>query len=230
MNQPPIIEKAQQKIISPDDLVCMNDYAWEHPLAVELAYARDDNLLFGEQIYRTGAKLWLYKDLAKIVIEAARRVFKETGGVLVLYDGLRVVEAQESMMETRRVKNNPGWLEEPRLLSSPGVGGHPRGMAVDVSIKDMHGKLLDMGTPFDFLAENQMAAVNPAHREHPHDEKIIDNRKLLDDVMMGAAAQTGVALEGLPQEWWDYRFPSSVYEQYAPISDADLPDHMKLMD
>ena len=198
-------------------------------MAVELAYMQEDNLLFGEQIYRTGAKLWLHKDLAKIVIEASRRVFKATGGILVLYDGLRVTNAQERMLETQRVKNNPQWLEEPRLLSPPGAGGHPRGMAVDVSIKDMHGKLLDMGTPFDFLAENQMAAVNPAHREHSHTESITANRKLLDDSMMEASAHVGIALEGLPQEWWDFRMPQDIYEQYAPLSDSDLPDHMKLM-
>ena len=70
------------KTIQPDDLLCMNDYAWEHPMAVELAYMRDSNLLFGEQIYRTGAKLWLHKDLAKIVIAASRHVFKaDVGGV-----------------------------------------------------------------------------------------------------------------------------------------------------
>lgn len=57
----------------------MNDYVWEHPIAVDLAYMRDDNLLFGEQIYKTGAKLWLYKDLAKIVLAAAGKVFKNTG-------------------------------------------------------------------------------------------------------------------------------------------------------
>lgn len=226
MNQAPMTLKT----ISPEDLVCMNDYAWEHPIAVELAYMRDDNLLFGEQIYRTGAKLWLHKDLAKIVIEASRRAFQSTGGVLVLYDGLRVTNAQERMLETQRVKNNPSWLEEPRLLSPPEAGGHPRGMAVDVSIKNVHGNLLDMGSAFDFLAANQMAAMNPAHRQHPHSENIMANRKILDDAMMGAAEHTGIALEGLPQEWWDYRFPKHVYEKYAPLSDDDLPYHMKLMD
>ena len=219
MNQPP----TTLKTISPDDLICMNDYAWEHPLAVELAYMRDDNALFGEQIYRTGAKLWLHRDLAKIILEAARRVFKETGGMLILYDGLRVTDAQEKMLTTKRVQDNPQWLEEPRLLSPPGAGGHPRGMAVDVSIKSVHGTLLDMGTEFDDLSEK-------AHRDYAHSDVIMNNRKILNDVMMGAAEAKGIPLIPLPQEWWDYRMPVDVYEQYAPLSDADLPDHMRLMD
>lgn len=208
--------------IPPEDLICMNDYAWEHPIAVELAYAQDNNALFGEQIYKTGAKLWLHKDLVKVVLEAARLLYKETGGVLMLYDGLRVVEAQEKMLKTQRVKDNPSWLEEPRLLSPPGAGGHPRGMAVDVSIKDMHGKLLDMGTAFDDLTEK-------AHRNYAHSPTIQENRKLLDKVMIDAARAKGVLLQPLPQEWWDYRLPSYSYNKFAPIRDADLPPHQRLM-
>ncbi|NCT41236.1 MAG: M15 family metallopeptidase [Alphaproteobacteria bacterium] len=218
------------KTIQPDDLLCMNDYAWEHPMAVELAYMRDSNLLFGEQIYRTGAKLWLHKDLAKIVIAASRHVFKATGGVLVLYDGLRVRDAQKAMLETRRVRSNPQWLEEPRLLSPPGAGGHPRGMAVDVSIRNSAGELLDMGTPFDFLSNDPSPQTNPAHRDYAHSQQVQDNRKILDDAMMSAAREKGSTLHPLPQEWWDYRLPKDVYEQYAPLSDSDLPAHMRLMD
>ena len=209
--------------ISSDQLVCISDYVWEYPIAIQLAYAQSDNLLFGEQIYRTGAKLWLYKDLAKIVLAASHRVFKETGGILVVYDGLRVVEAQEKMLETAKVKANPQWLEEPRLLSPPGAGGHPRAMAVDVSIWGVDGQLLDMGTPFDDLSE-------AAHRDYAHSEAVSANRNILDDAMLGAATRSGVQLEALPQEWWDYRLPKAVYEQYAPIMDAELPEHMRLLD
>ncbi len=209
--------------ILPEDLICMNDYAWEHPIAVELAYARADNALFGEPIYRSGAKLWLHKDLAKVVIEASRRVFKETGGVLVLYDGLRVVEAQEKMLQTQIVKDNPSWLEEPRLLSPPGKGAHPRGMAVDVSIRDARGALLDMGTEFDDLSER-------AHRDFMHCETVRQNRQLLDDLMIGAARFKNIPLEPLLTEWWDFRLPASIYNQYQPIRNSDLPPHQKLMD
>ncbi|MFK7839914.1 MAG: M15 family metallopeptidase [Bdellovibrionales bacterium] len=217
------------KLIPPDDLVCMNDYAWEHPIAVELAYAQPDNLLFGEQIYRTGAKLWLHKDLAKIVLEAARLIFQATGGVLVLYDGLRVTNAQDAMLKTKRVQDNPHWLEEPRLLSPPGAGGHPRGMAVDVSIKDAQGKLLDMGCAFDFLSESSDAAQNPAHRDYLHDFDVIQNRQILDTAMFNAAQQFDITLEGLSQEWWDFRFSKDVYEQYAPLSDDNIWPHMRLI-
>lgn len=202
----------------------MSDYVWEYPIAIKLAYEQADNLLFGEQIYRTGAKLWLHKNLAKVVLSASHKVYKETGGMLVVYDGLRVVEAQEAMLKTQKVQENPQWLEEPRLLSPPGAGGHPRGMAVDLSIQDADGQLLDMGTPFDFLSSDPSPAVNKAHRDYGHPDHIKANRKILDDAMMNASVMP------LPQEWWDYRLMPDVYEQYAPITDAELPDHMKLLD
>ena len=222
--------KTPFKTISPDDLICMNDYADTHPIVIRIAYARDDNLLFGERIYSQVARLFLHRDLAKIVLSAARKVFKDTNGVLVLYDGLRVVEAQQAMLETQRVQDNPQWLEEPRLLSPPGAGGHPRAMAIDVSIQSADGSLLDMGTEFDYLAENSAPDANPAHRDYAHSDHIQANRKLLDDAMLGAAKEAGITMIALPQEWGDFRVPASVYEQYAPLSDGDLPDHMKIMD
>ena len=218
------------KTISPEDLICMSDYVWEHPIAIKLEYAQENNLLFGEQIYKTGAKLWLYKDLAKIVIEASQRVYKETGGTLVLYDGLRVTDAQAKMLETQRVKDNPQWLEAPRLLSPPGQGGHPRGMAVDVSIMKEGGEMLDMGTEFDFLAEDPSMSKNPAHRFYPHPDEVKENRKILNVAMIGAATKFGMRINPLPQEWWDYRLPDDVYNEYAPLSDADLPEFMRLME
>jgi D-alanyl-D-alanine dipeptidase len=133
------------------------------------------------------------------------------------------------MLHTKRVQDNPHWLDEPALLSSPGSGAHPRGMAIDVSLEDEGGTLLDMGTDFDFLADDPNAEANPAHRDHPNlDATTKKNRKMLDDAMFTAAATLGIPLIGLPQEWWDYRLPLDIYSQYAPLRDSDLPEIMRL--
>ena len=148
---------------------------------------------------------------------------------LVVYDGLRTVDAQARMLETRRVQDNPQWLEAPRLLSPPGSGAHPRGMAVDCSLETLGGALLDMGCAFDFLAADPSPAVNPAHRDYAgHSADVVRNRGILDGVMGDAAARCGVEMLGLPQEWWDFRVPRAVYEAYAPLSDADLPPKMRM--
>lgn len=217
------------KIISPDQLVAMDDFADEFPIHIDVAYARPDNTLFGEAIYRPEARLWLYKDLADIVLKASVLCYERHGCSFVLYDGLRTVDAQEKMLHTQRVLDNPHWLEEPRLLSTPGAGGHPRGMAVDIELLDGQGRVLDMGTPFDYLAESSDPQVNPAHRAYVHLEAhVVKNRAMLTDAMMDAAEALGIPLVPLAEEWWDFRLPADVVNAYAPLSDTDLPAEMQV--
>lgn len=223
--------KSTMKKITPQELVCMDEHAEKYGFRVELAYAREDNFLFGERIYRKGAKLFLHKDLAAIVFYAARLVVEKYHVRFVLYDGLRTTDAQAKMIATRRVRENPQWLEEPRLLSPPGAGGHPRGMAIDIGLETLEGELMDMGTVFDFLAEKSDAAHNPAHRDYKgHGKTVTENRNILDDCIRHGAAHYGLPLFPLPEEWWDFRFPRSVYEEYAPLSDSDLPPDLRLVD
>lgn len=217
------------KIIPADDLLNLHMQK-DANIHIDLAYARDDNYLFNERIYREDAQLFIYKALADIVLRVAETV-KGQGLRLVVYDSLRTSDAQARMLETKAVKDNPHWLEEPRLLSPPGKGAHPRGMAVDCSLETLEGDLLDMGTVFDFLAEDAAAEHNQAHREHPHlSDAVRANRKILDDAFESAADSLRIGLFPLPQEWWDYRLPPSFTEEFAPLSDSDLPPTMRMCD
>ncbi len=218
-----------QKHISHSDLISMDDFTTSHPLRIALAYAYDRPPNIFGKIYHDHAKLWLYKDLAHIVCQAARHVHRRYGLSLVLYDGLRTMEAQAKMQASPIVQKNPHWLEEPgRLLSPPGAGAHPRGMAIDLSL-ERDGKLLDMGTVFDHLAEDSGPDHNPAHRAYKgHSDAVYQNRSILDEAMMGAARDLGHDLLPLPQEWWDYRLPAEIYRAFAPLRDADLPDGIRM--
>jgi len=218
------------KSINPDELICLHDYLDSYPIRIELVYAHSSPLNIFGAIYRPDAKLWLHRDLSNIVLEAADRVHKAYGYRLVLYDGLRTIEAQERMVKSDIVKANPHWLQEPgRLLSPPGTGAHPRAMAIDASLEDENGLLLDMGTVFDYLAENSSVEHNPAHREHPNlSEHIHRNRAILNNAMLGAAEKFEINLFPLPQEWWDFRFQATHYNQYAPLYDKDLPNEIRM--
>lgn len=217
------------KEINPYKLICMDNIAKRYNYRVDLAYARSDNFLFGEQIYHHDAKLWLYEDLAHIVCMAAQECFAKEGMRFILYDGLRTVEAQKAMMQTRRAKKNKHWMEPPRLLSVPGSGGHPRGMAVDIGLEEENGKIIDMGCPFDFLADNPDPQHNPAHRNYNHSKEIRAHRAILDEAILGAAKVLGTEITPLPEEWWDFRLPRDIYGGYKPLSEQDLPNHMKMM-
>lgn len=217
-----------QKSIKISDLVCMHDYANRYNFRVELAYARDDNLLFSEYIYKKTARLWLHKKLATVVFTAASNCFENHGLRFVLYDGLRTIEAQEKMMQTKRVLDNPHWLEPPRLLSTPGSGAHPRAMAIDIGLEEQNGALIDMGCSFDYLHDQPDALHNPAHRDHAVCEEVQKHRDILNNSILEAAKTEELEISLLPEEWWDFRLPKSYYEHFLPISDKNLPDHISL--
>ncbi len=203
------------------DLICMHDYADKYNYSIDLAYSSIENVLFGERIYKKDAKLWLYKDLANIVFIAADYCFTTYNLHFILYDGLRTIDAQEKMMQTQRARDNPHWTEPPRFLSPPGSGGHPRAMAIDVGLETPDGTIVDMGTAFDSMVEQ-------SHRNYCHAEHIKKNRSMLDDSMLTAAKELQTPLFLLPEEWWDFRLPADMYNQYAPLSERDLPEHMRL--
>lgn len=204
--------------IDPRDLVPMDLFAGE-PLAIDLVYAdaRHPENIFGVAVYHPGARLILHKDLAGIVLLAARVLQAQYGWTLILKDGLRPIEAQAALIETDIVKANPHWLGEPRLLSGPGMGGHPRGMAVDVSIAGV-----DMGTAFD-------AMVPESARDYAgFGEAVLENRARLEKAFVESAQKCGAPLLPLPSEWWDFRLPGSHSGKYAALSDADLPPPLKM--
>lgn len=218
------------KTIDPQDLFPMDMFEGAFPLRVDLAYALDTPPNIFGTVYGAGARLWLHRDLAKIVLLAARIAHEHSGHVMVLYDGLRTKEAQGRMAQSAIVKANPQWMQEPRLLSPPGAGAHPRGMAIDVSLMDASGQLLDMGTVFDHLSENPAASHNPAHRAYAGlSDHHRANRTMLDAAMTAAAARLGSAFLPLPQEWWDFRLPPEVFAAYEALSDADLPPEMRMV-
>lgn len=219
------------RVISPfADLIVMDVLAEEVGFAIDLPYAQADHPenIFKQAIYHPEAALLLHKDLAAICVLAALRAQGLYGWTLVFRDGYRPVEAQAAMCETAIVKANPHWLVEPRLLSPPGQGGHPRAMAVDITALTDAGEEVDFGTAFDHLSEDP--DNNPARRDYTQlDKHPIRNRKTLESLMVDAAADLGLPLLPLPQEWWDFRFPAEVIAEYAPIHDADLPACLRVM-
>lgn len=219
-----------EKTIPAQDLVPMELFTDTHSIHIELAYAHDRAPNIFGPIYTAQEKLILHNNLAKTVLLASKLIHQEYGLHMRLYDGLRTIEAQAKMQASKAVQENPHWLEEPnRLLSPPGAGGHPRGMAVDLTLQTKDGDLLDMGTVFDHLAENPEAEHNPAHRDYPHiSAEIKQNRAILTNAMNKAANILNTPLFPLPQEWWDFRLPQQYFSQFKPLSDTALPPSLRM--
>ena len=206
------------KVIDARDLIPMDLFAGE-PLAIDPVYAnaRHPENIFGAALYHPDARLILHKDLARIVLLTARELRGRYGWTLILKDGLRPIEAQASMIETDIVKAHPHWLGEPRLLSGPGMGGHPRGMAIDVSVEGV-----DMGTVFDAMIPESARSYTG------FDPGVLENRARLETAFVESAQKLGLPLLPLPSEWWDFRLPGAYSGIFAPLSDADLPGPLKI--
>jgi len=202
------------------DLVPMDVFGASEPFIIDLVYADKDHPenIFGINLYHKNARMILHRDMARIVVLAARALHNEYGWTLILKDGLRTVDAQERLMQTDIVRANPQWLEEPRMLSLPGKGAHPRAMAIDVSVKGV-----DMGTRFDEMTPQSARAYDGFPKD------ILENRQRLEKAFVESAQKLGLPMLPLPSEWWDFRFPASYHERFAPLHETDLPDSLKMM-
>ncbi len=216
------------KQLKAEDFITINENMTPIPLRVDLVYTCADHPrnVFQTAIYKPDAKLWMHKDLAAVTLRAAEICYQESGYIFEIKDSLRPVEAQTAMIETPIVQKNPHWIGP--LLARPGVGGHPRGMAVDIVLRTASGNLVDMGTEFDHFDEDP--AKNPADRSFTDlAETVLENRRLLQESMCRAGDELGHEIWPLPTEWWDFRFPRHTTDAYAPLSDRDLPAEMRLV-
>lgn len=213
-----------------------DDYTKTHPVTVDVVYAKADHPenIFKTALYRPTAKIWGHKDMVALTLRAAELCQQRHQWILDIRDCLRPIEAQGAMQDTKIVQDNPHWMEEPRLLSPPGAGGHPRGMAVDIVPVDKDGQTVEMGTCFDYLSEDR--THNPAARDYTqfsedetYNAMILQNRQNLTQAMQDAAAEHGFEILPLPQEWWDFRFPRDYTAGFQPISDQDLPEDMRVV-
>jgi len=218
--------------LDPACLIPMDLFLNDHPVEIKVMYAGSES--FCGPVYRKEARLSLHRDMAEVVLLTAHLVHKRAGASLVLYDGLRTTTVQALICDTPIVKAHPHWTAEGplRMFAPPGKGGHPRGMAIDLSVRGADGQMLDMGTIFDALPEGGADKnVNPAHREYVVlTEEVRKNRDLLTDAFLDAATALNREIRPLPSEWWDYRFTDDFYNQYAPLADEDVPPSLRLSD
>ena len=207
------------KKIDPSDIVAFAPFCGTFPIATDVVYANPEHSEnhFG-QIYHPDALIWGHRDTVKIVLLAASRLKATQGWTLVVKDCLRTVEAQEKIGQAPISLLNPQWFQDPPFMSPPGKGAHPRGMAVDITAKGV-----DMGTPVDHLNEEAARSYKGFSAE------ILDNRKKLETAMVQAGKDFDLHIHPLSNEWWDFRFLPETYNQYAPLSDADLLPRQRMV-
>jgi D-alanyl-D-alanine dipeptidase len=166
-------------------------------IQVELKYSTEDNF-FKQDVYGDLVRCYLHPKATEMLAKAQEALQKDYPKLsLLVYDGVRPLSVQQILWDSL---DKPDSIK-PLYVSDPKIGGlHNYGVAVDLTIVDMKtGKLLDMGTPFDFFGypaypdrELQMLAEKKITKAQ------VANREILRKVMKGAG------FTGIGSEWWHF--------------------------
>lgn len=173
-------------------------------IQVDLRYASKNNFM-KMNMYGGLDQAYLQEDVvAKLVI--AQKLLQDSfpSYSLIILDATRPVSVQQLMWDKIKVPVK----QKSKYLSNPKYGSlHNYGAAVDVSIVDEEGKLLDMATPFDSFEK----LAYPFYQEQYYKsgklkKKQYQNRRLLQSIMKEAGFM------GITTEWWHY---NSCYRKEA---------------
>jgi D-alanyl-D-alanine dipeptidase len=164
-----------------------------------------------QSAYLQNADFIVSKPIYKILQNCEQ--FIPEGMKMRLYDCMRPVEAQLFMKQFKDKLNI-----DYNMLSEPGAGGHPRGMAIDCALvknDNLYGVCsTDYGTAFDdlnFIINQDGSKIAHAHRNNLKEISFSakQNRLQLEIIMQKAALLSRIPLMPLPQEWWDFRLPKN---------------------
>ncbi|WP_192458201.1 D-alanyl-D-alanine dipeptidase [Musicola keenii] len=164
-------------------------------LHIDLKYAGADNIT-GRPIYSQPYCL-LHSDAVSPLAKSIH-IAQLAGFTLVVYDAYRPQQAQEYL-----------WQACPNadyVVPVTQGSNHSRGTAIDVTLMNQHGDVLDMGTGFDEMDDRSHpyhpAVATAAHR----------NRLLLNAIMFGGG------FVGIASEWWHFELPNAA--RYPLLTDC----------
>ncbi|MHA7056351.1 M15 family metallopeptidase [Aquimarina sp. M1] len=156
---------------------------------LDMKYATADNFL--KKAVYSCAKCYVRGVVAKALIEA-NRDFMKRGYRIKLFDCYRPHSVQKKMW---KIFPNPGYVADPK-----GGSIHNKGAAVDITLTNLQGDQLDMGTTFDHFGKE-------AHHSYKElSDDVIANRTLLREVM----EKHGFSI--IKTEWWHYNFKNKKFK------------------
>lgn len=181
-----------------DALVRVIDYL--PGVSQQLVYATDENVT-GRPIYGFTDAYLRYGTVQKLGQAVA--ALEQLGLTLVIWDAYRPLAAQQALFAA---------YPDPQYVSDPATGSrtHCRGGAVDVTLADATGALLEMPSGFDDFSERADRDYSDCSAE------AAEHACLLQEVMEGCG------LVGYSGEWWHFSdgvdYP--VEETFAPQAAA----------
>lgn len=189
--QEEISDSSKKDTIYHLDFVSIKDISTD--IILDIKYATTDNFL--KEVMYDCPECFLRKEAAHALAKANEE-FKKKGYRIKVFDCYRPLSVQKKMW-----KKMPGT----NYVANPTKGSkHNRGAAVDLTLVDMQGNELDMGTPYDFFGQK-------AHHTYQNlPSNVLENRKLLKTIL------DNYNFRSIYSEWWHYEYRP---QRYAPVED-----------
>jgi D-alanyl-D-alanine dipeptidase len=177
-------------------------------LRMDLRYGTFNNVT-GHDMYCGIQRAFVHRDALPKLKRSLSLIAKELPGyTLVIFDAARPMYAQSALKQA--VVGTP----YTNYVSSGKTGGlHNYGLALDLSLADSTGVLLDMGTDFDSFERcagevGEADALNSGRLT----QQQVDNRKLLRSIMKRAGWVS------LSSEWWHFNAYTRAYtKEHYPL-------------
>jgi zinc D-Ala-D-Ala dipeptidase len=171
-------------------------------VVIDLKYGTKDNFT-GELVYKNQI-CYLHTD-ALDKFKKAIKIAKNLGYRFKIFDAFRPQEAQQILWN-----HTP----DPNFLADPARGSaHSRGVAIDLTLIDVSGKELDMGTEFDAFTPLSYHAVTEGISVEAQKNRL---------VLLGIMSSAG--WDFYKNEWWHYQLFDA--KKYPLISDASAHTQM----
>lgn len=168
---------------STDELRGAADFS-QYDLVVSMKLSTSETSI-GEPFYNSNIAMVQYDLLP--MLQQAIELFEKDGYRIVIYDAYRPTSVQQRWFDVVRVHK---WVADPSI----GMGGvHDRGTALDISLIDMYGNLLEMPTPMHTFTEES------ARNSTTMTETARNNMNYMLNVML----QCGFTY--INSEWWHFQ-------------------------
>ncbi|WP_190808421.1 M15 family metallopeptidase [Flagellimonas sp. S3867] len=188
----PVLEKTFKSFEGLADTTFVRLADFSDDFAYDMRYATENNFLKAK-VYDC-AECYTRVKTAKALIKA-NDTFMEKGVKIKFFDCYRPNSVQYKMWA---IVPNPQYVADPVKGSI-----HNKGGAVDITLVDLEGNELDMGTDFDFFGKRAY------HDNLDLPEEILVNRKLLKETM------EAYGFWSIRTEWWHYNLSAASNDRVA---------------
>jgi D-alanyl-D-alanine dipeptidase len=189
-----VVASSSKPLAAVNDTTFVNLKDYSKDFVYDMKYATEDNFL-KSKVYDCAECFLRYKTV-KALILANQRLMKR-GFKIKIFDCYRPLDIQKRMWKI---------VPNPKYVANPSKGSiHNRGGAVDITLVDLSGKELDMGTAFDYFG------IEASHGYSSFSDEIKNNRKLLKKNMEKEC------FNSFDSEWWHYNLKAALNDKVSNV-------------